>query len=71
MINILAETTVFELVHFYGSMAEPRPGRLVVIDLTGGKTESKRVLKIPRCPVCSSAVHTAGVQIRKLSPLPE
>jgi bacteriocin biosynthesis cyclodehydratase domain-containing protein len=71
MVNILAETAVFELVHFYGALPEPRPGRLIVIDLAAGKTESKRVLKIPRCPVCSSSVSTAGVQVRKLTPLPE
>lgn len=71
MIAILAESVVFELCHFYGKLSEPRPGRLITIDLPRGKTQSRRVLKIPRCPVCSPLIHTSTVQIRKLTPLPE
>ena len=71
MIPILAETAVFELCHFYGALSKPRPGRLIVVDLPRGVTESKYVLKIPRCPVCSPMVAASSVQIRKLTPLPE
>lgn len=69
MITILAETAVFELCHFYGALSKPRPGRLIVINLPEGLTESKYVLKIPRCPVCSTLVGASTVQIRKLTQL--
>ncbi len=71
MITILAETTVFELCHFYGALSKPRPGRLIVINLPEGLTERKYVLKIPRCPICSLLVKESSVQKRKLTPLPE
>jgi bacteriocin biosynthesis cyclodehydratase domain-containing protein len=71
MLTILAETTVYELCHHYGGLPELRPGRLIVINLPGGVTEHKHVLKVPRCPVCSSLLPKSPIQIRKLTPLPK
>jgi thiazole/oxazole-forming peptide maturase SagC family component len=71
MLSIVSETAVFELCHFYGGLPQLRPGRLVTINLPAGRTESKQVLKIPRCPICSPLVTRASVQIRKLTALPD
>jgi thiazole/oxazole-forming peptide maturase SagC family component len=71
MIPILAETAIFELCHFFGALSEPRPGRLITINLPAGLTESHHVLKIPRCPACSTLVPMSSVQIRKPVPLPK
>jgi hypothetical protein len=71
MINVVAETTVYELCHFIGGLPEPRPGRQIRIDMARGVTEQKKVLKIPRCPVCSSMVTTGAIQLEKSSPMPE
>lgn len=71
MIQMAAATTVFELCHFFGQLPSPRPGRLITINLPAGSTESKHILKIPRCAVCSTLTRKASVQLRKLTPLPE
>jgi thiazole/oxazole-forming peptide maturase SagC family component len=68
-IGVLAHTAVFELMHYYGKMPAPRPGRLIRVNLTQGITESKRVLKIPRCPVCSKLTETGEIQTDRLNPL--
>ncbi len=70
MITVLADTAVFELTHFYGNLADPRPGRLIRIDLAAGTTDAFPVLKIPRCPVCSKLNKMAAVKTRKLNPMP-
>jgi bacteriocin biosynthesis cyclodehydratase domain-containing protein len=71
MISVVAETTVFELCHFFGGLPDPRPGRLIRIDMLRGMTEHKRVLKIPRCPVCSDLVSHGNIQVARLTPMPD
>lgn len=53
MASILAEITAMELVRAYSkSMKESSPGRLVEVDLTEPSLQTRKVLKVPRCPVC-------------------
>lgn len=68
-IGTLAQTAVFELTHFFGEMPFPRPGRLIRIDLMAGSTQSKPVLKVPRCPACSKLNRSSEVKISKMNPL--
>lgn len=53
MVTVTGDIAAFEIVKFFGSIAEHSVGRLVEIDLLHQKVVSRSVLRLPRCPHCS------------------
>lgn len=54
MASILGDLAAFELTRFYGTcLPHPQVGTLIEVNLLNTSLKSRRVLKLPRCPVCS------------------
>lgn len=51
--EILADLAAFEVTRFYSGLGFGPVGRLVILSLLDGMMRSAKVLKLPRCPVCS------------------
>lgn len=52
--SILGDIAALELTKFFGlGGALARPGVLIEINILGSEMKPRRVLKLPRCPVCS------------------
>jgi bacteriocin biosynthesis cyclodehydratase domain-containing protein len=55
MASVLGDLAAIELSRFYGGWAPPRVvGTLIEVNLIGPELTARRVLKVPRCQVCSS-----------------
>jgi bacteriocin biosynthesis cyclodehydratase domain-containing protein len=51
--SILADIAAVELMKFYGGVLQSSVGSLIEVNLLATKMTSRKVLKIPRCAVCS------------------
>ena len=68
--GVVSNIAFFEIVRFYGGLKpQTHPAGLMKIDLIASRTESKRVLKIPRCPSCSNLRDISEVQVKKMNPM--
>jgi len=54
MSSMLAELAVLELTKFYAEIPAVQVGHLIKVNLLATQMHSHKVLKIPRCPVCST-----------------
>lgn len=70
MAAVLGEMANLELTRIFGDAMVARAGRLVRVDLLGSEMTSRRVLKIPRCPVCSPIMRHSSVNPDKTSFFP-
>jgi thiazole/oxazole-forming peptide maturase SagC family component len=66
MISVAAEFATIELMKAYGPLVVfRRVGMLLEVDLLAGAVHARRVLKIPRCPVCTPLKTQPSINIRK------
>jgi len=57
MASILGDVGAVELTKFYsGLLPRTQIGTLIEVDLMEPRINSRKVLKVPRCPVCSPVV---------------
>lgn len=68
MASVLGDITAVELIKFY-SRALPlwKVGRVVEVNLIAGNITTRKVLRVPRCPVCSSMVRHSSISAIKSS----
>ena len=65
MTNVLGELAAMELSKFYGSTTHRRINQIIEVNLLAPGMVSRRVLKLPFCPVCSPALKTSSVRLDK------
>lgn len=66
MISVLSGVAAFELVKLYGEMvAALNVGTLIEVNLLGTRMTTRKVLRIPRCRVCSSLLEQPSISIHK------
>jgi bacteriocin biosynthesis cyclodehydratase domain-containing protein len=65
MASMLGELASLELLKFYARLAPPRVDRLIEFNLLGSEMRSRKVLRIPRCSVCSSLFERPGMSTLK------
>jgi thiazole/oxazole-forming peptide maturase SagC family component len=54
MVSVLGDLAVFELTKFYSSLfSNSILGRLIEVSLLAPRLKSRKIFKLPRCPVCS------------------
>lgn len=70
MTKVLGELAAMELSKVYGVGLPWRSGRLIEVNLLGPDISSRRVLKLPRCPVCSPTLKSSAVYIDRESFVP-
>ena len=70
MASVLGELAAMEICKMYGGGIPWRPNRLIEVNLMEPILISRRVLKLPLCPVCSPAVKTSAVYLDKDSFVP-
>lgn len=70
MTGILGELASMELCKIYGGGIPWRSNYLIEVNLLGPAILTRRVLKLPLCPVCSPAVKTSSVYLDKESFVP-
>ena len=70
MTKVLGELAAMELCKMYGGGLPWRNGRLIEVNLLGPDIFSRRILKLPRCPVCSPTLESSSVYIDKESFVP-
>ncbi len=57
MASVLGEISAFELIKFYGELIPYRKcGTLIEVNLLATRLTARKVLKIPRCSVCSPLI---------------
>lgn len=69
MTTALGAMASIELLKFYAHLLPTPADRLVEHNFIGGKSTSRPVLKVPRCPVCSDLLAVPETQILKEPPL--
>jgi bacteriocin biosynthesis cyclodehydratase domain-containing protein len=57
----LAEFAALELTKFYSSLFQPQVGTLIEINLLATRLTARKVLKIPRCPICSPLLNRPSI----------
>ena len=70
MVNILAELAAMELCKFYGGGVPWRANYLIEVNLLIPTLISRRVLRLPLCPACSTSLKTSSVHLDKDSFVP-
>jgi thiazole/oxazole-forming peptide maturase SagC family component len=66
LISVLASVAAFELVKFYGEMiAVFNVATLIEVNLLNTRITARKVLKVPRCVICSSLLQQSSVSIRR------
>jgi len=77
MASILGDLAAIELTKFCSdSLPKTKPGMFIEVNLLATKLKSHKVLKIPRCPVCSplatrsSAIPIKGEFVQTIPPSP-
>jgi bacteriocin biosynthesis cyclodehydratase domain-containing protein len=65
MASIVADIATLEIVKLFAGLPQMRAGYLTEVNLLAGTMTSARVLKLPRCPVCSNMNKTASVSVRR------
>lgn len=70
MASILGDLAAFELIRFYSDVL-PRQnmGRLIEVNLLATYMKARKVLKVPRCSVCSVLNKTASIELVNHTPL--
>jgi molybdopterin-synthase adenylyltransferase len=63
MASILADIAAVEIVKFFTGLPQMRAGHLIEVNLLAGRMESAKVLKVPRCPVCSPLRKTPTIAL--------
>jgi bacteriocin biosynthesis cyclodehydratase domain-containing protein len=71
MASVLAEIAALEVTKLYGGVMPWRVGRLIEVNLLTVEMKSRKVLKLPRCPVCSPVNWRSSTSIEKGSFMPE
>jgi thiazole/oxazole-forming peptide maturase SagC family component len=69
MLNVLGELAALELCKFYGGTSW-RADHIIEVNLLVPSVVSRRVLKLPLCPVCSDAAKLSRTNIERGSPIP-
>jgi bacteriocin biosynthesis cyclodehydratase domain-containing protein len=64
MVSVLGEVAAFELLKYFAGIPEWRVGCLLEMSLLAGSLRSRRVLKVPRCAVCSPLNRRSSVTPR-------
>jgi len=71
MASILGDIAALELTRFYGEWMSPRVvGTLIEVNLLRPQIQPRKVLKLPRCPVCSTLNQHSSVSLNKHSFMP-
>lgn len=70
MINTLANLGVMRLLAHAGRFPVQDPDSVQAFDFIAGRCEVRRVLKIPRCPVCSQLNRYPETDLHASAPLP-
>jgi len=70
MTNVLGELAAMELCKSYGGGFPWHPGRIIEVNLLGPEIFSRRVLKLPRCAICSPVLKTSSHYTDKESFVP-
>lgn len=65
MASILGDVACVELTKFFGLRPLSRVGTLLEVNLLGGEMKPRRVLKLPRCPVCSTLTLTPSAPLTR------
>lgn len=65
MLSLLAQIAVFELLKCYGDTIPADFGTLIEVRLLASRMESRKVLKLPRCPVCGPLLTRPSTTLRK------
>lgn len=68
LINVAAEITAFEIIRAFGNLKPNYHPSLIEVDLLNGRMLNKRVLKIPRCKICSNFNRTTAIKTMKTTP---
>jgi thiazole/oxazole-forming peptide maturase SagC family component len=68
MASVLGDIAAVELTKFYSrSLPLWKVGRVIEVNLIAGNITTRKVLRVPRCPVCSSMVRRSSMAINKAS----
>jgi molybdopterin-synthase adenylyltransferase len=71
MASILGDIAALELTRFYGEWMSPRiVGTLIEVNLLRPQLQPRKVLKLPRCQVCSSLNQHATVSLNQHTFMP-
>ena len=71
MASILGDIAAMELARFYGGWSAPRSiGTLIEVNLLATEVRPRKVLKIPRCRVCSSVNKRSSTTLDKNTFMP-
>ncbi|MGD9725983.1 MAG: TOMM precursor leader peptide-binding protein [Nitrospiraceae bacterium] len=65
MVSVIGDITALELVKFYGHLTSKNVGRLLELNLFDTRFTTRRVLKVPRCKVCSPLNRRPTVSMNK------
>ncbi len=71
MYGVLANLAVMRLLGYLGKFPTENPDHVLELDFNTGRSESRRVLKIPRCPVCSTLNSYPETDLLPVQPLPK
>jgi bacteriocin biosynthesis cyclodehydratase domain-containing protein len=71
MASVLAEIAALEVTKLYSGVMPWRVGRLIEVNLLTVEMKARRVLKLPRCPVCSPVNWRSSTSIEKTGFMPE
>ncbi len=68
MASVLGDLAAIEILKFH-SRALPlwKVGRVMEVNLIAGSINTRKVLRVPRCPVCSTLVHHSSTSMIKSS----
>jgi bacteriocin biosynthesis cyclodehydratase domain-containing protein len=71
MAAVVAEIAALELTKFYSQVMPWKVGRLIEINLLAVEMKARKVLKLPRCPVCSPVNWRSSTSLDKASFAPQ
>jgi molybdopterin-synthase adenylyltransferase len=70
MASILGDIAAIELSKFYGGLREWQVGALIEVNLLATKMTARKVLRIPRCMVCSNLNRRSAITPKKNALMP-
>jgi molybdopterin-synthase adenylyltransferase len=66
MVSVLSSLAAFELMKFYAEMVGVRNvGTMIEVDLLATRIMARKVLKLPRCMMCSSLLNQPSISCHK------
>ncbi len=71
IVDTAAPLAAFELLRFSAGIVPRRVGKLIELNLMGSGMVASRVLRAPRCPVCSPLRHAGKLSLEKVTLNPE